>query len=27
LMPKDHSLTPAQKTAIICWIDQGAPNN
>jgi len=27
LMPKDHALSAAQKTAIICWIDQGAANN
>jgi hypothetical protein len=27
LMPKTGSLTTAQKNAIICWIDNGAPNN
>lgn len=26
-MPKSGSLTTAQKTAIVCWIDGGAPNN
>ena len=26
-MPKNGSLTTAQKTAIVCWIDGGAPNN
>jgi hypothetical protein len=26
-MPKNGSLTNAQKTAILCWIDGGAPNN
>jgi hypothetical protein len=26
-MPKTGSLTTAQKEAIICWINQGAPNN
>ena len=26
-MPKTGSLTTAQKNAIICWIDGGAPNN
>jgi hypothetical protein len=26
-MPRDATLTTAQKTAIICWIDSGAPNN
>jgi len=26
-MPLIGSLTAAQKTAIICWIDNGAPNN
>jgi len=26
-MPKTGSLTTAQKNAIICWIDNGAPNN
>jgi hypothetical protein len=26
-MPKNGSLTTSQKTAIICWIDNGAPNN
>ncbi len=27
LMPRNTTLTTAQKTAIICWIDSGAPNN
>ncbi len=26
-MPRNATLTTAQKTAIICWIDGGAPNN
>ena len=26
-MPKDVTLTTAQKNTIICWIDSGAPNN
>jgi len=26
-MPKTGGLTAAQKNAIICWIDSGAPNN
>jgi|ERR1043165_1483531 hypothetical protein len=26
-MPQTGTLTSAQKDAIICWIDQGAPNN
>ena len=26
-MPKNGSLTNAQKTAIICWVDNGALNN
>lgn len=26
-MPKTGSLTPAQKSAIVCWIDAGAANN
>jgi len=26
-MPQNTTLTTAQKTAIICWIDNGAPNN
>jgi len=26
-MPKNSSLTTSQKTAIICWIDNGAANN
>jgi hypothetical protein len=26
-MPLTGSLTTAQKNAIICWIDNGAPNN
>lgn len=26
-MPKGTSLTTAQKDAIVCWIDNGAPNN
>jgi hypothetical protein len=26
-MPKTGSLTTAQKNAILCWIDNGAPNN
>ena|SRR5688572_3580210 len=27
LMPKNATLSTAQKNAIICWIDSGAPNN
>lgn len=27
LMPQNATLTAAQKNAIICWIDNGAPNN
>lgn len=27
LMPKNSTLTSAQKDNIICWIDSGAPNN
>jgi hypothetical protein len=27
LMPQNTTLTLAQKTAIICWIDSGAQNN
>ena len=26
-MPQGGSLTTAQKQAILCWIDSGAPNN
>lgn len=26
-MPRIGSLTPAEKNAILCWIDNGAPNN
>ena len=26
-MPKSGTLTFAQKNAIVCWIDNGAPNN
>lgn len=26
-MPKNSTLTSAQKDVIICWIDAGAPNN
>lgn len=26
-MPRNGSLTTAQKNAILCWIDSGAPNN
>jgi hypothetical protein len=26
-MPKNSSLTAAQKNAILCWIDSGAPQN
>lgn len=26
-MPKNGSLSAAQKNSIICWIDSGAPNN
>lgn len=26
-MPKGSSLSTAQKNAILCWIDAGAPNN
>jgi len=27
LMPQNTTLTKAQKSIIICWIDGGAPNN
>lgn len=27
LMPQNASLTTAQKNTIICWIDNGAPND
>ena len=27
LMPQNTTLTQAQKNTIICWIDNGAPNN
>ena len=27
LMPQNTTLSAAQKNAIICWIDSGAPNN
>ena len=27
IMPKGGSLTASQKNAIICWIDDGSPNN
>ena len=27
LMPQNATLSTAQKTAIVCWIDSGAPNN
>lgn len=26
-MPKGSSLSTAQKNAILCWVDAGAPNN
>ncbi len=26
-MPKGGSMTDAEKNAVICWIDNGAPNN
>lgn len=26
-MPRGNSLTASQKNAIVCWIDNGAPNN
>jgi uncharacterized membrane protein len=26
-MPKDATLTSAEKSAIVCWIDNGAPDN
>ena len=26
-MPQGGSLTTAQKNSIVCWIDNGAPNN
>jgi hypothetical protein len=26
-MPQNGSLTSSEKNAIICWIDNGAPNN
>ena len=27
LMPQNSKLSDAQKNAILCWIDNGAPNN
>ena len=27
LMPRNTTLTTAQKTAVVCWIDNGGPNN
>lgn len=27
LMPQNGSLTSSQKQSIVCWIDNGAPNN
>jgi len=27
LMPKNTTLSTAQKNAVVCWIDSGAPNN
>ncbi len=27
LMPQNATLTAAQRNAILCWIDNGAPNN
>ena len=27
LMPQNNTLTAAQKSIIMCWIDAGAPNN
>ncbi|HEX7904562.1 MAG TPA: hypothetical protein VF487_11835 [Chitinophagaceae bacterium] len=27
VMPQNTTLTAAQKNAVICWIDSGAPNN
>lgn len=27
IMPKNTTLTTAQKNAFLCWIDSGAPNN
>jgi hypothetical protein len=27
LMPRNTTLSASQKSAIICWIDSGAPNN
>ena len=27
LMPQNTTLTKAQRNAILCWIDSGAPNN
>src|SRR5439155_20810116 len=27
IMPKNASLTAAQKNAIVCWIDNGSSNN
>jgi hypothetical protein len=27
LMPQNATLTNAQRNAILCWIDSGAPNN
>lgn len=26
-MPKGRTLTSSEKTAILCWIDNGSPNN
>ena len=26
-MPQDRTFTAAQKSAFVCWIDSGAPNN
>jgi hypothetical protein len=26
-MPKNGTFTDAQKNAVVCWIDNGAPNN
>jgi hypothetical protein len=27
IMPQQGSLTDTQKNAVLCWIDNGAPNN
>jgi hypothetical protein len=27
MMPQDGSLSASQKNALLCWIDNGAPNN